>query len=260
MNERQLRITVALLMTGLALVWVTLLHFLLPQGSLWSRIFTARGYDNHYPVSVQNVEWLVFFISCGELWVRHYRTKLQMRLLSQRFLPEDETTMLRAQDLGPVYSKARTAPADSLLGRLIRRLILQYRNTKNASETQSLLNSSLDMYMHEVDLIYSRLRYLMWLLPTLGFLGTVQGVGEALAKVGKNSADASADPAKLLPEATASLAVAFDTTQVALLMAALLMLVMNFVQSNEERLVNSTGQYCLDNLINRLCEPQTSKS
>ncbi len=260
MNERQLRIVVALVMTGVALIWVTLLHFLLPEGSLWSRIFTARGYDSHYPVSVQNVEWLVFFIALGELWVRGHRTNFQMALLKQRLLPEDETTMLRAQDLGPIYAKARSAPKDSILARLIRRLVLQYRTSKNASETQSLLNSSLDLYMHEVDLIYSRLRYLMWLLPSLGFLGTVQGVGEALAKVGRDSANKDLDPAKLLPDATASLAVAFDTTQVALLMAGFLMLIMNLVQAKEEHLVNQTGQYCLDNLINRLCEPQTVKS
>ncbi len=260
MPERQLRLLVALLMTGVALVWVTMLHFLLPPGSLWSRIFTARGYDNHYPVSIQNVEWLVFFVACGELWVRHHLTKFQLTLLRHHYLPEDETSMLRSQDLGPIYTKLRSAPQESLLARLIRRLILQYRTTKNASETQSLLNSSLDMYMHEVDLVYSRLRYMMWLIPTLGFLGTVQGVGEALAKVGRDSANKEIDPSQLLPDATASLAVAFDTTQVALLMAALLMLIMNFVQSNEERLVNQTGQYCLDNLINRLCEPQTVKA
>lgn len=258
MKERQLRIIVALLMTGVTLVFLTILHFTLQEGGLWSRIFTARGYDIRYPFSVQHVEWLVFFIACGELWVRHYCTAQQSALLLRHYLPEDETTMLRAKDLGPVYANLRSAPPDSYLPRLIRRLILQYRTTKASSETQGLLNSSVDMFMHELDLNYSTLRYMMWLIPSLGFLGTVQGVGEALAVVGEKAA-AKVDSATLLPAATKSLAVAFDTTQVALLMASLLLLIMNFVQSREEHMLNRTGQYCLDNLINRLCEPQAQK-
>lgn len=264
MKERQLRLTVFLFTFFGALVFLTVLHFLLPHlpgGVKLARIFMARGYpeaqsyDDHYPFSVQNVEWIIFFIACGELWVRSHCTKRQEGLLLRHYLPEDETTMLRAKDLGPVYANLRSAPADSYMPRLIRRLILQYRNSKSSSETQGLLNSSVDMFMHEMDLRYSPLRYMLWLIPSLGFLGTVQGVGEALAKVGRQAADAT-NSAQMLPDATKSLAVAFDTTQVALLMASGLLLIMNFVQSREENMLNKTGQYVLDNLINRLCEPQ----
>jgi hypothetical protein len=46
--------------------------------------------------------------------------------------------------------------------------------------------------------------------------------------------------------------VAFNTTLLALVMSAVLVLVQHVVQAYEERTLNQAGQYCLDNLINRL--------
>jgi hypothetical protein len=48
------------------------------------------------------------------------------------------------------------------------------------------------------------------------------------------------------------MAVAFDTTMLALCLSAVLVLAHHLVQQFEERVLNAVGQYCLDNLINRL--------
>jgi len=56
----------------------------------------------------------------------------------------------------------------------------------------------------------------------------------------------------LLSELTQRLAVAFYTTLLALIQAAILVFIMHIVQAQEERSLNLSGQYCLDNLINRL--------
>ena len=45
----------------------------------------------------------------------------------------------------------------------------------------SVMNSSLELIAHRLDLRYSMLRYLVWLLPTLGFIGTVVGIAGALS-------------------------------------------------------------------------------
>ena len=51
---------------------------------------------------------------------------------------------------------------------------------------------------------------------------------------------------------TKRLAVAFNTTLLALVMSAVLVLIQHLVQAREEGVLNEVGQYCLDNLINRL--------
>ena len=63
-------------------------------------------------------------------------------------------------------------------------------------------------------------RYVVWAIPTLGFIGTVLGISLALAFAGAVDLQ---DP-NLLAELTKRLAVAFDTTLLALVMSAVLVL------------------------------------
>ena len=56
----------------------------------------------------------------------------------------------------------------------------------------------------------------------------------------------------LLHELTQILAVKFDTTLVALSLAAVLVLAQHLIQRYEEAALNRAGQYCIDNLLNRL--------
>ena len=53
---------------------------------------------------------------------------------------------------------------------------------------------------------------------------------------------------------TTKLGLAFNTTFLALILAAILVFLQHIAQGREEEALNSTGQYCLDNLINRLYE------
>ena len=88
------------------------------------------------------------------------------------------------------------------------------------------------------------LRYIVWLLPTLGFIGTIVGIVFALNAVGGYDIPQSPE---LMAELTGRLGVAFYTTLLALLVFAL-----HVIQVREETALNQSGQYCLDNLVNRL--------
>ncbi len=98
------------------------------------------------------------------------------------------------------------------------------------------------------------LRHRAWLIPTLGFIGTVVGISSALGRPGGISADTSdqADVGEWMAGLTRSLAVAFNTTLVALPLSAVLVFLMHVTQGREKSALNQSGQYCLDNLINRL--------
>ena len=91
-------------------------------------------------------------------------------------------------------------------------------------------------------------RYLCWFIPSLGFIGTVVGIGDALHEAGIAKQD---DP-ELLQKLTSKLAVSFDGTFLALVMASVLVFLHSRIQAKEEHALNLAGQYCLDNLINRL--------
>jgi hypothetical protein len=176
-----------------------------------------------YPLTVQNVMWVVFMLGLGELFVRWREAWAELRELRAGYLPEDETTVLQAPDLRQIYARARdvarpgSAGARRFLPRLIQRVAIQFQTSRSIEQASTLLNSSLELFLHEIDLRYSMTRYIIWLIPSLGFIGTVIGISLALA-----------------------------------VMSAVLVLIQHVVQAREEGVLNEVGQYCLDNLINRL--------
>ena len=206
-----------------------------------------------YPFTVQNVMWLMFYLGCGELWVRFRQSNLELELISRKYLPENDEIVLRAQDLGPLYKKVLPAEGEAIffLQRLIKRCILQFQASRSVGQTNSLLNSSLELFQHELELKYNMLRYLVWLIPTLGFIGTVVGIVFALDYAA--NVENSQDPT-LLAEVIGRLGVAFYTTLLALIQSALLVFALHIAQGREEMSLNQSGQYCLDNLVNRLYE------
>ena len=210
-----------------------------------------------YPYSVQNVMWIIFFLGVSELIYRWSKARQEWRELGHLYLPEDDTTLLIKSMLPPIFKKVSlTSSSDQLfLPSLIKRIISVFQTTNSVENASAVLNSSLELRSHDLDLRYSILRYIMWVIPTFGFVGTVIGIALALNFAGQPGA--SQDP-NLLSELTSKLAVAFYTTLLALLMSAVLVLLMHIIQAFEERVLNNCGQYCLDNLVNRLYKPEES--
>lgn len=206
--------------------------------------------ENHW-VSVQAFMWIAFFSGLGELWIRRRAVRSEAWLLKIGMLPEDERTMLTSDKLGPIYVRARNTAPEAMLPTLLRRLIMEFRKSLSVDRVSDVMDSSLDLMLHQMDLRYTMLRYLVWIIPTLGFLGTVIGIADALAFVGSGQAPMD----ELLTPTTMKLGVAFYTTLLALVQSGVLMLGLNLTQASDEQVLNEAGQYCLDNLVIRLAEP-----
>jgi len=234
-----------------AVVLIQIFDWYLPDAAAAILIDRERS---TYPFTVQNLMWLVFALGIGELLVRARDGNAERAQLSMGYLPEDETTLLQSPELRQIYATAREAnqpgatAEERFLPRLIQRVVTQFQTTQSIDQANALMNSSLELFLHEIDLRYSMIRYVVWAIPTLGFIGTVVGISLALAYAGAVDLQ---DPT-LLAELTKRLAVAFNTTLLALVMSALLVFIQHIVQAYEERTLNQAGQYCLDNLINRL--------
>ena len=200
-----------------------------------------------YPLTIQNLMWLAFFLTLGELLRRYLLVHDRERELHVHYLPEDDQSVIAGGDLAGLFRKVKDSGEDGL-GALIKRLVLQFQASQSVDQTHTMLNSQLEMRALRLDVQYSMIRYLTWLIPTLGFLGTVIGIALALNFAGTANPD---DP-KFMLELTSRLGVAFFTTLVALAMSAVLMLLMHLIESHEESVLARSGQYCLDHFINRL--------
>jgi biopolymer transport protein ExbB/TolQ len=89
------------------------------------------------------------------------------------------------------------------------------------------------------------IRYLIWAIPSIGFIGTVRGIGDALTQAQKAVAGD-------IIGITDSLGTAFNSTLIALVISILIMFIMHQLQLLQERLVLDTQNYCDVNLIRHL--------
>lgn len=199
-----------------------------------------------YPFTIQNIEHLLFFLAMADIYVRWGVAKRELSFLKKGYLPEDAETVLTLDNLGPLRREvAGDFDGDNgFLPYLIDLSVLQVQASRSVDQTVSVLNSTLELIAHKVDLRYQLLRYLAWAIPTIGFIGTVVGIASALSLIDPQHMD--------LKRITANLAVAFDTTVIALIESAIIVLLLNLTQKQEELSVNRAGEYCLKNLINRL--------
>jgi biopolymer transport protein ExbB/TolQ len=219
----------------------------------WSYYTDAEGIqiDQRNWFSVQAFMWVAMFIGLGELWIRGRAMRAEQATLLSQLLPEDERSLLTADDLKSIYLKSRSMSRSAVLPTLVRRLSMEFRKSRSIDRVNGLLDSSLELFLHQLDLRYTLLRYVVWVIPTLGFVGTVIGIADAMAFAGSGAVEME----NLLSPTTQKLAVAFYTTLVALLQSGVLVFGMNSIQAGEEKAINDAGQYCLENLVMRLMEP-----
>jgi len=210
-----------------------------------------------YPFTLHNLMHLFFFIGLGQLWVRWLSSYEENVFLEKSgFLPESENIVLDTDEsieairinVGNTIGRA-----DAFLPDLITTCVNRYLKSRSVSDTIAVLNSTLDLNLHRLDLRYSVIRYIVWAIPTFGFIGTVVGISSALGHLDINAfMGAHADKVVQFKTLTSDLGFAFATTIVALSLSAVLVFLLNIVQSGEEDVLNKSGRYVLTNLINRL--------
>jgi hypothetical protein len=249
--SRALILPLSALLGGL---FIALLSLALPAGSTAAALLLDHqaaplpGYPFVYPFTVQNLTHLVLFLGLGDIFCRWRSAAREHALIDEGLLPQAYEVVLQSHDLPPIRARVaqRHDGEHGFLPGLIDLCILQFQASRSVDQTVSVLNSSLELLAHRVDLHYALLRYLVWVIPTVGFIGTVIGIALAMSLIDPSAAS------QPLGEIARALGVSFYTTLVALAESAVLVLLLNLVQAQEELAVNRAGHYTLVNLINRL--------
>ena len=138
---------------------------------------------------------------------------------------------------------------------LARRLteVLHYvRNREDGSGLEDHLRYLADLASDRLLQSYSLIRTVTWAVPIMGFLGTVVGITMAIANVTPEQLDSS------LPEVTAGLAVAFDTTAQALGMSMILVFGTFLIERGEQNNLNEIEQFGIDQLVPSLTTETTT--
>ena len=99
----QRRFLIAIISLVLALVFIVLLSIILKGSSLGTLLLDRNS--ESYPLTIQNLMWIMFFFGAGELITRYISGAEQQGQMRKHFLPEDESTLLQGSDLGPINGR-----------------------------------------------------------------------------------------------------------------------------------------------------------
>lgn len=154
-------------------------------------------------------------------------------------LPEDTREYSRPiQDLNEVER-------EYLLPRALLSGLQRFGSTKNIQDVATTIKDICEHESERLDSELSMVRYIIWAIPSIGFIGTVRGIGEALGQAHR------AVEGDILG-VTLSLGVAFNSTFVALIISIFIMFLMHQLQLLQERLVLDTQRYCDVSLLRHL--------
>ena len=134
---------------------------------------------------------------------------------------------------------------DWLLPRVLLAAIDRFAATGNIQDASDVVVSLCDTEADRRESELSIIRYIAWAIPSIGFIGTVRGIGDALAQAHRA---VEGD----ITGVTQSLGVAFNSTFIALMISIVLMFMIHQIQLMQDRLVLDTRRYCDDWLIRRL--------
>jgi len=187
--------------------------------------------------------WAMAIMAYKAVLAARERALLQQDLLhiteGMSVLPEDTRELSRPLQALPDKDR------DSLLPRALLTALHRFRSTRNIQDTSDAVRSVCEGESERLDSELSMVRYIAWAIPSVGFIGTVRGIGEALGQAHKA---VEGDIAGV----TASLGVAFNSTFIALILSIILMFLLHQVQLQQERLVLNAQDYCDEHLLRHL--------
>ena len=187
--------------------------------------------------------WAMAIMAYKAVLAVRERALLQQDLLhiteGMSVLPEDTRELSRPLQALPDKDR------ESLLPRALLTALHRFRSTRNIQDTSDAVHSVCEGESERLDSELSMVRYIAWAIPSVGFIGTVRGIGEALGQAHKA---VEGDIAGV----TASLGVAFNSTFIALILSIVLMFLLHQLQLQQERLVLNTQDYCDEHLLRHL--------
>ena len=175
-------------------------------------------------------------------------TLRERRLLQLDLIPVNDGTKILPEDAREYARQLEALPEREqrlLLPRALLSALARFRATRNIQDVSSTAHAVADSESGRLDSELSMVRYIAWAIPSIGFIGTVRGIGEALAQAHRA---VEGDIAGV----TQSLGVAFNSTFIALLISIVLMFVLHQLQLQQERLVLDTETYLDHHLIQHL--------
>jgi biopolymer transport protein ExbB/TolQ len=239
------------LVLAIIAIHMTYIGFIRPQAEL--AIEVARQAGQSAPrdlfVILKDIEQEICLILM--IWGTFLMADKCIHILKERYLFDVDLLESSAADksglatsleeMEKLPEKVKKSPLVQTLMASLRRYLI----TRDVQNTSDAITASVEALGVRIEAENSMVRYLIWAIPSIGFIGTVRGIGQALSQADKALAG---DIAGM----TDSLGVAFNSTFVALVISIGLMFLLHQLQRLQDGLLVDTQEYCEKFLLNRI--------
>ena len=205
---------------------------------------------------IQWIEFFGFYVVVLFIFLKSRILAVQIKHIYDDSARVRGVNMDREEDLLQLRKRIRETGGDKssiMLGRLDRGLGL-WLSTKDVGRVTGWIGSENSRDAVASDMTYTLARTMMWLIPILGFIGTVQGLGSAVggfANFLKGAAELTAIKGAIA-NVTIGLGVAFDTTFLALMLVTVVQFPLTSVMRRESTLLAEIDIYLDEHFISRL--------
>ena len=194
---------------------------------------------------------------CAILFVKWRKIALQRRALRLDIVPTTSEFVLSPVTAGQIIARMYELvdnPRQFILLNRIERAVSNLKNLGRVSDVSAVMTMQADNDDQYVESSYTLLKGFIWAIPVLGFIGTVLGLSQAVGGFGVVVGQ-GAGVEKLkesLGGVTSGLAVAFETTLIALVAALGIQIIMTMIKKNEEDFLDECSDYCHRHIVSKL--------
>jgi biopolymer transport protein ExbB/TolQ len=214
------------------------------EGKTAHRIMALLGGNVIGGGYIQAMTYLAFFLGFFEIRDKIRLVHRERRAFGMNIIPTNEKNVFLNTDISNLKFKlVEMAKKDRfMLVDLLKKACTKFRSADTLGELIDIVSIQVDIYENKSESDQSIIRYLVWVIPSLGFIGTVIGISSSLAIANSGDMDAI----------TQALAVAFDTTLISLVLSAVIMWYLHELQEKSDRLHSDLREFVIENLVNKI--------
>lgn len=241
-NLRNLTISsgISLLITAICMILLGLTK----SESAVHRILLLLGGDVISGGYIQCITYIAFFWAFFEVREKLRVIKRERKAFKLNLIPTHEKHVFLPTDVNNLKFKLIEFEKKEkyILSDLLKKACTKYRATGSLAELIEIVSIQVEVSQEKSEGDQSIIRYLTWVIPSVGFVGTVLGISQAL--IVANSGD--------MDQIARLLGVAFDTTLVALVLSIIIMWFVHQLQEETDRFHSDLKEFVIDNLINKI--------
>ena len=208
------------------------------------RFLMLLGGDIIHGGYIQSFTYLAFFWAWFEVREKLRVIARERLAFKLNLIPSNDKHVFMPQDINNLKFKLIEFERKEkyILSDLLKKACTKFRTSGSLSELIDIVSIQIEVSQEKAEGDQSVIRYLTWVIPSIGFVGTVIGISQAL--IVANSGD--------MEKITSLLGVAFDTTLVALVLSIIIMWFVHQLQEETDRFHSDLKEFVIDNLINKI--------